>query len=144
MAMGIATFCFVVILALLGVGLTTSQSSTEQTVAANLLAAIAADVRSTPNPIPEGSTSTNSSPIYGISIPATSGSATSQSFYIAENGLTNATAIGSRYQLHTWAFPATTTHQETVVRLLLTWPAASVYTNAPGSMESVVAVNRMP
>ena len=144
LALGIAAFCFVCILALLGAGLTTSQTSSAQTVAANLMTAIAADVRSTPNPVPEGGTSTNSL-IYGITIPATgAASGTNQTFYIAENGQTNATASGSRYQLNTWSIPATTTRQETIIRLFLTWPPQAPYTNAPGSMEAVVAMNRTP
>ncbi len=143
LALGIAAFCFVCILALLGAGLTTSQSSSTQTVAANLMTAIASDLRSTPNPVPAGGTSTNSL-IYGIAVPATGGSTTSQTFYIAENGQTNGTAAGARYQLNTWSIPATTTRQETVVRLFLTWPAQAPYTNAAGSMEAVVAMNRAP
>jgi len=142
MAIAVAAFAFVVILGLISVGIGSSQSSYAQTAGANVLSAIASDLRSTPNPIPKGSTATNSI-IYKIPIPATGGANTNVTYYIGDDGQTN-TMAKSRYQLNAWIYPAGTGRQETVIRLFLTWPAGAAYTNAAGSVESVVVLNRTP
>jgi hypothetical protein len=41
-----------------------------------------------------------------------------------------------------WTTAATTTQQETFVRLLITWPAAAAYTSPQGFVENVIAINR--
>jgi len=147
LALGVVVFCLVTILGLISVGLNSTQTSISQTTAANVLTAVVTDLRSTPNSSPKGTVATNSV-IYGIQVPARSSGTTPTTAYaaifIGDDGQTNSAASGSRYRLNVWTSSATATRQETLVRLMLTWPAQAAYTNAQGYVESVVALNRTP
>lgn len=144
LALGVVVFCLFSVFGLLALGVTSTQSSTAQTVGANVLTQIAADLQATPNPSPKGTIATNSL-IYGIPIPVTASGATvttaTTNLYIADDGVAT-NASNSRYRLNVWTMSATTNRQETVVRLLLTWPAGATTTNAQGSVESIIAINR--
>ncbi len=152
LALAIVVFCMVIVFGLLAVGVTASESSISQTTASQVLSAISADIQSTPKTV----AATNSA-IYGIALPATSvtGSvvvtspAPTSPLYIQEDGTTNTAVSGARYRLFVWTTSAETTTapatQETLVRLILSWPAgATNYTTAQGYVEGVVAVNRTP
>ncbi len=145
-ALGVVVFCLVTVLGLLAVGINSTHSSTIQTSATNILTAVAADLESTPNAIPP--TAKNSapvvSPVYGISLPAsgTGTSATPTTIYVGEDGQVTTTAASALYRLSVWTTGSTTQQQETLVRLLITWPASAAYTSPQGFVENVVAINR--
>jgi uncharacterized protein (TIGR02598 family) len=143
LALGVAAFCLTTILGLLPVGLTSNSTAVEQTTATNLLTAIAADLRNTPNPSPRGSA--HLSPKYGISVPAFANgvaatSANAVTYYFAENGaVTN--AADARYRVSSWMY-AGEERKATQARLQVSWPAAATVENATGSIESIVALDR--
>jgi uncharacterized protein (TIGR02598 family) len=153
LALGVAAFCLATIFALLPIGMNSNKSSSEQTVATNMLTSIAADLRATPNPA--NSVSSQISPVFGFSIPAnaTTGSvptvpaltpSPTATYYISANGTkaTNASAIAAaRYQLNIWLTPSVG-KRATLARLLLTWPANATVANAAGSVETVIALDR--
>ncbi len=148
-ALGVVVFCLITVLGLLAISVNTTHDSTIQTSATNILNAVAADVESTPNVVwnytnaaVKGSVA-ESSAIYGIAVPASGAAATSTptTIYVGEDGQVT-TAASALYQLNVWTTGATTTQQETLVRLLISWPAAAPYTNAQGYVENVVAMNR--
>ncbi len=148
-ALGVVVFCLLTVLGLLAIGVNTTHDSTAQTSATNILNAITADVESTPNitanysPASAKGSLAETSAIYGISVPAT-GTATSSTpttLYIGEDGQVT-TQAAALYQLNIWTTGATSTQQETLVRLLVSWPAAASYTRAQGYVENVVAMNR--
>jgi len=148
-ALGVVVFCLLTVLGLLAVGITTTHDSTAQTSATNILNAVAADVESTPNltasypPSSARGGIAETSAIYGITVPAkgTASTPTPRTIYIGEDSqVTSATS--ALYQLNVWTTGATATQQETLVRLLISWPAMASYTNAQGYVENVVAMNR--
>jgi len=159
LALGVVVFCLVTILGLLAVGINSTHSSTVQTSAANILTAVASDLEAAPNVTPsytpasaKGTINTGGhgvslvTPLYGIQLPVNGVAATKPyTLYIGENGQTTASAASALYQLNVWITAynnSAPVHQETFARLLITWPAAAAYSNAPGYVESVVAINR--
>jgi Tfp pilus assembly protein PilV len=165
-ALAVVVFCLVTILGLLAVGINSTQASTVQTSATNILTAVASDLEADPNITPSyspasakgtvvpGTAATKftaatsyTTPLYGILFPAGGAGATTYTkLYIGENGQTNATAAAALYQLNVWITANNTNtvpiHQETFVRLLLTWPASVTYTSAQGYVENIIAINR--
>ena len=147
LAVGIAAFCLLSIMALFPTSLATNQITIQQTVNTNLVAAIAADLRATPV------TSTDS-PRYGITIPTT-GSAT-RTFFLQDDGTAGAQdtdAIPSQNPKYratvTFAAPTNSSQKTaTGVRILLTWPALAdpVASATPskftGAYEVYTALNR--
>ena len=93
MAVGVAGFCLVTISGLLPLGLSSNQTSLEQTMAGNISSAIVSDLRSAQ---PAGAVT---SPRFGISIPASSATAaaitsgTQTIIYLSANG--SVTSVGS-------------------------------------------------
>ena len=150
LALGVVVFCLVPVLGLLAVGVNTTHVSTSQTVATNILNAVASDIESTPNitasytPASARGSVAEASPIYGITLPAsgTAASATPTTIYIGDDGQTTTSAASAIYQLNVWTSGSTTTQQETLVRLLITWPAAASYKQPQGFVENVLAINR--
>jgi Tfp pilus assembly protein PilV len=150
LAMGVVAFCLVSIIGLLSVGIGSTDASTEQTTLANILSAVSADLRSTPNPsVAAASAATGqaaASPIYGIQIPpagvTSSLSATPMSIYLGPNGERESSVAAARYLLSVWTSVPAGNRQEIVVRLMLSWPAVVPYASASGSVEDVMALNR--
>jgi hypothetical protein len=153
LALGVVVFCLVTILGLLAVGINSTHVSTVQTSATNILTAVASDLESTPNitsvyPLAQAKgTVAEKSPLYGISLPKGGAGATAnQTIYIGENGQTNASPAAALYQLNVWITASNTTtapiHQETFIRLLISWPATVGYANAQGYVENILAINR--
>jgi len=140
-ALAVVVICLVALFGLLAVGVNVTHTSTEQTVVPNIISAVVSDLQSAPNPAPKGAAT--QSLIYGIALPATgtSNSATPTTSYLGEDGQPT-TAAKARYQLNVWTVAPTTTKQETMVRILVTWPAQAAYTNAQGSVESILALDR--
>jgi uncharacterized protein (TIGR02598 family) len=134
-AMGLAAFCLVAILGLLPTGLSTDQATLEQTAASGIASAIVADLRTTP-------LSATKSPDYGINIPATS-----QQIQIGDDGSPVVAGTQPRYLAYVTATPPTDTKAATLVRILITWPAAADMNNNPpknfaGSYEVTTALDR--
>jgi len=143
LALGMVVFCLVIIMGLLALGITSTQVSAVQTSATNILTAVVSDLESTQNPLPKNGTS-QKSPLYQIVLPAagTTASATPTTIYIGEDGQVVPSSSGALYRLSVWTTGSTTTQQETLVRLLISWPAPSPYTAAQGSLDNVIAINR--
>lgn len=141
LALGVAAFCLVAVFGLLPTGLNTNRASIEQTAATNLQTAIAADLRTVPNPPPGGTA--QSSAEFGIRIPASGDGAASSTIFVAENGQAVKVASDARYLVSiSITPPAAGSKQATLVHLLLTWPPTASIANTTGSVESVIALDR--
>jgi Tfp pilus assembly protein PilV len=137
LALGVVVFCLVSVFGLLAVGVSSTTASIDQTAATNILTSIAADLESTAK---AGQTS----PVFGITLPLAN-AATAQvspAIYIGEDGQKAATAATARYQLNVWTTGSTATRQESLVRLVISWPPQAPYANAQGYVETVIALNR--
>ena len=155
LALGIAAFCLIAVFGLLPVGMTSNQISTEQTTAASLVTAVAADLRAT-------LLTSGTSSIYKIEIPASGGTANSpQHLYFDVGGAPDKSATLSNpapYNATSSIFrvsvafypPASAAKNATQVRFLVTWTApvngAVTAGNWPtrysGSFETITALNR--
>jgi len=141
-ALGMATVSMTAVFGILPVGLNSNQDSTEQTLASNVLTAIATDMRSTPNPTPKGSAQT--SHFFKIRVPSTTSTeADRQTFYLTEDGQCTEDAASARYQLNVWIQPGPETNPAMVARALISWPATTSYKNSMGSVESLISLDRM-
>ena|SRR5689334_23308929 len=147
LAVGVAAFCLLSIMALFPTSVATNQITVQQTANTNLVAAIAADLRATP-------LTSATSPRYGISIPTT-GSATHTLFLQDDGtaGAQDADAVPSQNPKYraTITFAAPTNNSQktaTGVRIFLTWPALAdpVASVTPskyiGTYEVYTALNR--
>ena len=142
LAMGVAAFCLLGILALFPISLATNQITIQQTADTNLARAIAADLRATPN-------TSATSPRYGITIPST-GSAT-HTIFLQDDGTAGTQDVDAvpsqnpRYRATiTFAAPTNSSQKTaTGVRILLTWPAladpvaAQAQANTPALTKSI-------
>jgi Tfp pilus assembly protein PilV len=145
LAIGIAAFCLVCILGLLPIGLTSNQNSVEQTAAAGWASAVAADLRATP-------AKATISPLFGFTIPAAGGTATSTNpvaIFLAEDGTTTTNSANERYRVNVWFTPPGTGQRSaTIARILITWPAladsnkSTAPKNFSGSFEAVITLDR--
>src|SRR5215210_8785461 len=147
LALGVAAFCLIAIFVLLPVGLASNQAAVEQTTAGNIATNIAADLAAAP-------LTSGSSTRLGFNIKAASG--TVQTLFCSEDGnptgkvgdaASNTTKPSSRYRACIGFYPGTQ-KKATMVRILVTWPAAANPsatgwpTKFSGSFETVTAVNR--
>ncbi len=137
LAIGVASFCLLAVIALLPIGTKVSYHATQETGAANILAAVASDMRATP------ATATSSNQ-YGINL----GSGAETTLYFDRFG-NSSTAISasSTYRVVATATLASPTpppgYSGTIfVNLKVTWPAAASPENAAGSNQILVAVNQ--
>jgi len=130
LALGVAAFCLIALLALLPAGASSNNNTSEETVAANALANMVADLKNTP-------ASATQSPLYGIPIPVASG--TTVFFDGAWKPVPSAPA--ARYRLTTTGTAAATPG---LVRMTLqvTWPAVPSPGNAAGSLIAFAAFRR--
>jgi len=145
-ALGIASFCLIAIFGLLPTGLNSNKAALEQTAATSLLTAVDADLRAAPNPPPGGSG--QSSAEFQIDIPAAGGAPTPAESpitkYVSESGQVVNVAGAARFLLRVWMTPpsAPNLKRATMVRLLVSWPAAATPANAAGTVDSVTALDR--
>lgn len=141
-AIGVATFCLVAIFGLLPIGISSNQTSAEQTAATNILTAVSADLRSAPNPSPRGSAQT--SLVFKIPIPAAgaTASAVPTTIYISEDGQPAASAVAARYQMNLWMTPPVTGRGATIVRAHVSWPPTAPIATAAGFVETLIALDR--
>lgn len=109
LALGVAAFCLIAILGLMPVGVQTNRNATSQTAATNIMAAIVADLRTTP---PAATTSPQFAITFG----------TDTTLYFDASGQAS-TSLGtdSRYRLNITWNSAPTGLNYAVLRV--TWPA---------------------
>ena len=141
LALGVAAFSLLVIFSLLPVGLKTNQRSIEQTAAADILSAIAADLRAAPVTTPRGNTTTSTQ--FGIRIPAAGSTGTTTLFFKGTGQFANSQQSDSRYRL-TVRFVSGSggSKTATLADMQVTWPAGASITNAQGIAEMFAAFDR--
>ena len=109
LALGVASFCLIAILGLMPVGVQTNRNATSQTAATNVMAAIVADLRTTP-------AAATTSPQFGITF------GTDQTLYFDASGQASTSlSPDSRYRLNVTWNSAPTGLQYAVLKV--TWPA---------------------
>jgi uncharacterized protein (TIGR02598 family) len=132
LAVGVAGFCLLSLFGLLPLGLSSNQTSLEQTMAGNIAGAIVADLRCA-QPLVTGS-----SPRFGFNIPGAQSpsptiASTPQTLYLTANGtaigvvgnnpVISGTAIPVYRATVGFAPPSSGQRTATAVRLIVTWPA---------------------
>src|SRR5437667_3168055 len=128
LALGIAAFCLIAVFGLMPIGVQTNRNATSQTAAANIMAAVVADLRGTPK-------ANTISAQFGI----TFGTNPSPLYFDGSGQFTTSLGANSRYQLNvTWY--GTTGLRYADVKA--TWPAAATLANASGSVETLTAFDR--
>ena len=145
LALGVAAFCLIAVFGLVPVGVQTNRHANSQTAAANIMAAVIADLRATARCV-------GTSAQFQITLGTGPGcpsniSPIAATLYFDGTGQF-ATSVGanSRYQLNvTW-------HVENLAGacssalpcadLKITWPATAIPANATGSAETFGAFNR--
>jgi uncharacterized protein (TIGR02598 family) len=137
LALGVAAICLMTVFAFLPVGLRTTQNANEQLASADILGAVAGDLRATPATI-------SMSPRFAIPIPANPVDATTTTalFFDAEGEFSSALTADSRYQLTVTFLRNSGAHAATLVGLKITWPAAASPDNAAGFGEMFLALDR--
>ncbi len=149
LALGVTSFCLMALFGLLSVGLNNNRGTIEQAGATAILSAAMSDLYATPPTVPPGA-STNSVQ-FGIKIPANPVTAVASSsvttLYFSASGLTtNSTAAQSAYRLTVTPLvptsPTSPTRVASFFDLLVSWPAAASISNAAGSAETFVSLNR--
>jgi Tfp pilus assembly protein PilV len=151
LALGVAAFCLLAVFGLLPTGLNSDRNSTQQTAAASLARAIAADLRVAPKTLPA---TDQNSPRYGITIPATG--SPSHTIFLKDDGTSVGGQDASADPTQNPKFRATlyfnasgaSLREATGVRILLTWPAladktaGTPPTNYSGAYETFTALDR--
>ena len=136
LALGIAAFALLAIFGQLPVGLRTSRDSIAQTGAANVIAAVAEDLRAAP------STATTSS-MFAINIPSNTTSTTVTLFLTEQGQYSTSLSPNSRYRVNITFNPNSAgANAATFATVAVTWPAAAALTDAAGSAETFVAIAR--
>jgi hypothetical protein len=153
LALGIAAFCLIAVFGLMPIGVQTNRNATSQTAATNIMAAVVADLRATPN-------SGNTSAQFGITIPSNhNGGAPpncqrclgcwdnqTQTRYFDDSGSMVASAA-ALYRLTLTLVrnpPATNTAGALFYDVRATWPAQAdpCATTPSGSVEMFMALDR--
>lgn len=141
LALGVAAISLIVIFSLLPIGLQTNQRSIEQTASADILSAIAADLRATPISTPRGNAATSGQ--FGIPIPAAGSTGTTTLFFNSAGQFSNSQQPDSRYRaIITFVSNGGALKSASLAHLRVTWPAAAAITNAQGSAEMFAAFDR--
>jgi type II secretory pathway pseudopilin PulG len=155
LAIGVASFCLLAVLALFPTAQRSIQNSGEQTAAVNIASEIVSDLRATLRTIPA---SIQTSPRFSLAVPAGGTAATQQTIYFAE-GMSpilppDTPAAGAsptpRYRATVFLAPPAnaTSRSSTIGRVLVTWPAladpvpASTPAKYNGALEVLVALDR--
>jgi type II secretory pathway pseudopilin PulG len=136
LALGIAGFALLAIFGLLPIAQQIGRKASEETAAPKIFEAAAADLRATP-------AAASASPLFGISVPANSGSGSAVAFFSSEGQYSAAITPTSRYRLTmTFSSNPAGAAAATFATLKLTWPAAAAPANAAGSAECFVGFLR--
>jgi len=162
LALGICSFCLLVLLGLLGTGIASSRTSTNETLAINLMNQVVDDLQAAAAG-QATSSATLTSPFYGFSIPANGSGmtmATPQTIYVAEDGsMSSVGGIPSSIKDGTAAAFRVTVGFQTLsqssgvsagptAHVLVTWPAladptATTWpTQYTGSVDTVFTLDR--
>jgi len=137
LALGIAAFCLIAVFGLVPVAALTNRNATSQTRATNIMTAVVADLRATPNTKPQSAQFTI---IFGTC---------KRLFFNSEgqvvaSGLCNPSTTApatARYQVNvTWSDSGWSQLRYADVKV--TWPAAATVANASGSTEMFAAFDR--
>jgi uncharacterized protein (TIGR02598 family) len=137
LALGIAAFCLIAVFGLLPVGVQTNRNATSQTRATNIMGAVVADLRATPN---VKTISAQFAITYG---------ACKRLYFDSEGQIVSSGTCDpsttvpptSRYQVNvTWSDSGWSQLKYADVRV--TWPAAATVANASGSTEMFAAFDR--
>lgn len=134
LALGVAAFCLLAVFGLVPVGVQTNRNATSQTAAANIMAAVVADLRATPK-------ANTTSAQFGITF------GTNTTLYFDGSGqFATSAGANSRYQLNvTWNVANPTAACSAALPcadLKVTWPAAATPANASGTAETFAAFDR--
>jgi hypothetical protein len=142
LALGAASVSFAALFGLLPVALQTTQNATAETMATDIVAAVAADLHATP--VPPNRNDAAVSPRFAIEIPAPpiSKITTSILFFARDGKFTTSTDSHSRYRLTIRLLPTSTVHGAILVHLKVTWPAPAAPMNAAGSAEMLLGLDR--
>ena len=132
LALGVAAFCLLAVFGLMPVGVQTNRNATSQTAAANVLAAVIADLRATPK-------ANTTSAQFGI----TFGTNPPPLYFDGSGQFATSLGTNSRYQLNlAWNVTGACSAALPCADLKVTWPAAAIPANATGSAEVFAAFNR--
>jgi len=141
LALGVAAISLLVIFSLLPIGLQTNQRSIEQTASADILSAVAADLRATPGTSPRGNAA--SSTQFAINIPAAGSTGTTTLFFNSTGQSATSQQADSRYRMNvTFVANGGGAKTATFADLKVTWPAGAAVANAQGSAEMFAAFDR--
>jgi len=141
LALGVAAVSLLVIFSLLPIGLQTNQRSIVQTTSADILSAVAADLRATPVTNPRGNATTSTQ--FGISIPAAGGTGTTTLFLNSAGQSATSQRSDSRYRMTvTFVSNGGGAKTATFADLKITWPAGAAGSNAEGTAEMFAAFDR--
>ena len=141
LALGVAAVSLLVIFSLLPIGLQTNQRSIEQTSSADILSAVAADLRATPVTSPLGSATTSTQ--FRINIPAAGSTGTTTLFFNSSGQPNASQQSDSRYRLTvTFVSSGGGTKTATWADLKVTWPARAAIKDAQGTTEMFAAFDR--
>ena len=141
LALGVAAVSLLVIFSLLPIGLQINQRSIGQTASADILSAVAADLRATPVTNPRGNATTSTQ--FGISIPAAGGTGTTTLFLNSAGQSATSQRSDSRYRMTvTFVSNGGGAKTATFADLKITWPAGAAGSNAEGTAEMFAAFDR--
>jgi len=137
-SLGIAAFCIPSIMGLLSVGMNSNQIASEQTAGTSILTAVATDLRSAP-PFGAATTQQFKIPIPALPITEAQGATT---LYLTSEGQISATAQGARFLVTVTFLSQSSGKTATSADIKVSWPALVSPSNASGSAEAFVAINR--
>jgi uncharacterized protein (TIGR02598 family) len=129
LAIGVASFSLISMLALLPVGLNNAQSATMQTGAMNLIAAVAADIRITPP-------SATESPRFQINPAGATTKLFNRDGTISSTGQPIYKVVIQKVQ----PSPATPAVSGTIDHITVTWPALAPGSTSTGSVDVMVSL----
>ncbi len=139
-ALGVVSFCIIVLFGLLSIGISGNKSAMDQAGANELLSAVVSDLYATPAGTPRGTASTSLQ--FGIPIPAV-GIAATNTLYFA-NDFQTTTKAQSLYLVTVTTIAPTSGSAKTAtfMDVKVSWPGPASVSNAAGMVETFVALNR--
>lgn len=140
LALAIAAFSLITIMALLPAGLGADKASIEQTEAVNFATSIVADLRQTPTAAQvsaSNSTLTYNSPRYGINV----AQSTTTTLYLDAGGNSSTAVVtGSRYKVAVTLNPPSSGHTATFGTIVVSWPPAAIIPS--NTVSTFIALDR--
>lgn len=137
LALGIATFALVILLALLPMGANRNRETTEESLTSNLLGAIVADVRNSPTNQP--------SALFGITPhPRTVTASRTNIYWLSADGLPMTSSLSAHYRLEVQMIPTNNALSVPSAWFRISWPAQAAREKALGDMETFQAFRPQP